>query len=105
MLNVELVFGLVFVGCLWLFSLWENPPQWRTPRQTEGGIFHRHRHFCFCVYRAAARMNKWIRTHDLPYFLWEFPYAFLPLRLCQIGFEVWRVEHSADFEADIGSRS
>ena len=41
MLNVELVFGLVFVGCLWLFSLWENPPQWRTLRQTEGGIFHR----------------------------------------------------------------
>ena len=41
MLNAELVFGFVFVGCLWLFSLWENPPAWRTLRQTEGGIFHR----------------------------------------------------------------
>jgi hypothetical protein len=33
--------GLFFVGCLCTFSLWENPPEWRKPRQTEGGIFHR----------------------------------------------------------------
>jgi hypothetical protein len=32
---------LLSYGCLFTFSLWENPPQWRTPRQTEGGIFHR----------------------------------------------------------------
>jgi hypothetical protein len=23
------------------FGLWENPPEWRTPRQTQAGIFHR----------------------------------------------------------------
>jgi hypothetical protein len=41
MLNAELVFGLVSVGFLYTFSLWENPPQWRMPRLTKGGIFHR----------------------------------------------------------------
>jgi hypothetical protein len=43
---------LLFVGYYFTFSLWENPPQWRTPRQTEAGIFHRlYAELCFQLFR------------------------------------------------------
>lgn len=47
---------LISFGSLCLFRLWENPPQWRTPRQTEGGIFHR---------QAAALWAAWLSVLEV----------------------------------------
>jgi hypothetical protein len=64
------VFGLVFVGCLCSFSLWENPPEWRTPRQTEGGIFHRlYAELCFQLFRFYGWLSSTLRRSGAPAWL------------------------------------
>ena len=53
---------------------------------------------CFRIYRRAAKVAHWFRLRGW-YRLDDAVYGLLPLRLCQIGYDVWKDEHPADFAA------
>jgi hypothetical protein len=75
--------GLFFVGCLCTFSLWENPPEWRTPRQTEGGIFHRlYAELCYWIFRVdtwlLCRFIRFLMLAGVPVWLLNLCPHWLP---------------------------
>ena len=63
----------------------------------------RYRKFCFHVYRSAVLLSWFLERRGFVR-LGDAVYWFLPLKLCNIGYQIWKGEHFGDYESFLDDR-